>query len=154
MAKKKKEVIENERGEILVKEELEITEEIKNDVSEVEVVEEISEEKIIKKEEDKETKIEEEIVKDSKEEEFVKTEPVIVEEGKYAGYTDITSSNIDKLFYKEDEYHLFVVFNNGSHYMFHDISPKIYNELINADSVGSYFSNNIRNKFKTESIGD
>lgn len=63
---------------------------------------------------------------------------------KFAEWESVTSTNIAELLYEEDIEVLTVVFINGSEWEYDNIPPEIYEDLIDAASVGSYFYWNIR----------
>lgn len=60
----------------------------------------------------------------------------------------VSSSQISYIGYDEDDEVLHVVFPNRAHYEYYDVPKSVYEELRSADSVGSYFSKNIKNKYK------
>lgn len=57
----------------------------------------------------------------------------------------VDSSNIANVGYASEKKELYVNFHNGGSYKYYPITEQGYKELINADSVGSYFHKNIRN---------
>jgi hypothetical protein len=58
----------------------------------------------------------------------------------------VNSSNLRKIGYDPATNILIIVFNSGSTYEFQNIPPDLYEDLINAPSIGTFFSKNIRNK--------
>ncbi|HCI6410230.1 TPA: KTSC domain-containing protein, partial [Klebsiella quasipneumoniae subsp. similipneumoniae] len=40
----------------------------------------------------------------------------------------------------------------GAIYQYYDVTEDVYTDLLNASSIGSYFSNNIRNAYPTQKI--
>jgi len=64
----------------------------------------------------------------------------------------VQSSNIDTVDYSESENVLTISFLNGSVYKFFEVPQSIFNELINAPSVGGFFNKNIKNIFNYKKI--
>lgn len=58
----------------------------------------------------------------------------------------VSSSNIVSVGYDSDSQTLEVEFNSGL-YQYYDVPEYIYEEFINAGSLGSYLHNNIKNIF-------
>jgi len=61
--------------------------------------------------------------------------------------SDIKSSNIKCMGYSEKTQQLRVHFTNGGLFQYKDVPVDVYNEMMKADSIGSYFSKNIRTTF-------
>lgn len=59
----------------------------------------------------------------------------------------VSSSNLASVGYDPTTRTLEVEFNSGRVYQYFDVPEHIYQELISAGSVGSYFSRSIRNSF-------
>lgn len=59
----------------------------------------------------------------------------------------VTSSNLQSVGYDLDSQTLEVEFNNGSLYQYSDVPQGEYDALMSADSKGTYFSANIRNRY-------
>jgi len=57
----------------------------------------------------------------------------------------VESSNISSIGYDEENEILEIEFHSGSVYQYYDVPFEVYDELMNADSHGSYFYHNIRN---------
>jgi len=66
----------------------------------------------------------------------------------------VKSSNIDSVGYDKDSMTLVVRFASGTTYEYLRVAPKQYSEMMNADSVGSYFSKNIRNQHRFNKLKD
>ena len=64
----------------------------------------------------------------------------------------VESSNLDEVGYDEEREVMQVTFNNGRVYRYYQVPPAIFNSLLQADSKGSYFWENIRGKFEYERI--
>ncbi len=62
----------------------------------------------------------------------------------------VKSSNIKSIGYNESQQLLEVEFTNGTVYQYKDVPRDKYQALIEADSIGRYFMQNIRGKFPTE----
>lgn len=60
---------------------------------------------------------------------------------------DVKSSNVSGIAYKESERLLSISFLNGSRYVYIDIEKEHYEELLKADSIGSYLYRNIKGKY-------
>ncbi|TDM54183.1 KTSC domain-containing protein [Aliivibrio fischeri] len=65
--------------------------------------------------------------------------------------TTVSSSNLVSVGYDSDSMTLEVEFNNGI-YQYYDVPEYIYDELMNAPSVGSYLHHNIKNIFSFAQI--
>lgn len=59
----------------------------------------------------------------------------------------VSSSNLAAVGYAEDTKRLQVQFKNGLNYEYSGVPKRTYEELLSADSIGSYFAQNIRNDF-------
>lgn len=59
-------------------------------------------------------------------------------------YVNVESSNLKLVGYDKHTLTLEICFHNGAIYQYSPISHKRYKELIEADSVGKYFSQRIR----------
>ena len=57
----------------------------------------------------------------------------------------VTSSNINSIGFDEQTLTLEIEFYNLKVYQYSPITREGYNQLMNADSINSYFSKNIRN---------
>jgi len=64
----------------------------------------------------------------------------------------VESSNLASVGYDEHEEILEIEFQHGGVYQYFDVPKKVYEELMNAESHGKYFSANIRNKYHYEKI--
>ena len=62
----------------------------------------------------------------------------------------VSSSNIDSVGYNNVSRKLRIKFNNKSVFDYADVNPELFNDLMDADSVGKFFHANVRNKFKGE----
>ena len=60
----------------------------------------------------------------------------------------VKSSNIAAVGYSEDKKELRVEFANTGVYQYRDIPKEVFDQMLVAQSVGSFFSKNIRNQFK------
>jgi hypothetical protein len=59
----------------------------------------------------------------------------------------VTSKSLASIGYDEDHAILEVEFRTGEVYQYYDVSIAVYDALMNADSIGAYFSNNIRSAY-------
>ncbi|MCE0802404.1 KTSC domain-containing protein [Buttiauxella sp. S04-F03] len=64
----------------------------------------------------------------------------------------VSSSNLASVGYDNTALTLEVEFNNGGVYQYYNITEDVYTDLMNAGSIGSYFSNNIRNVYPTQKV--
>ena len=64
----------------------------------------------------------------------------------------VSSSNIASIGYDSAFLTLEVEFNNGAIYQYYDVTEDVYTDLLNASSIGSYSSHNIRNAYPTQKI--
>lgn len=62
----------------------------------------------------------------------------------------VQSSNISDIGYDDATSELYITFrNSGRTYKYADVPSGEYHMLETADSVGSYFANNIKNQYRT-----
>ena len=61
--------------------------------------------------------------------------------------TPVTSSNIRSIGYDTDSQILEIEFNNGGVYEYSGVPEYEHSALMNADTKGSYFSANIKNRY-------
>lgn len=60
----------------------------------------------------------------------------------------VQSSNLASVGYDESSQTLEVEFNNGNIYQYFDVPAAEYSELLRSESVGTYFSANIRTAYR------
>ena len=60
----------------------------------------------------------------------------------------VVSSNVSSVGYDPDTQTLEVEFNTGSVYSYEGVPQAEYDNLLSAQSVGSYFARNIRNVYR------
>jgi hypothetical protein len=65
---------------------------------------------------------------------------------------DIESSSISSLWYSPSTSKLQVTFKNGTEYGYAGVALGEFFMMMNAESVGSFFAKNIRNKYPTEKL--
>lgn len=65
----------------------------------------------------------------------------------------VSSSNIASVGYDETSQTLEIEFNSGGIYEYYNVSETVYQELLNAPSVGSYFAYRIRNTYGYSQVG-
>ena len=65
---------------------------------------------------------------------------------------DVESSNIMACGYSEEEKKLIIQFGPNSVYSYKDFPPRLWDRLITASSKGSFFRQNIRNRFQFKKI--
>lgn len=61
---------------------------------------------------------------------------------------EVKSSNIKSIGYSRKHKQFRINFINGGLFQYKDVPEETFNELSKAESVGSFFSKNIRNNFK------
>ena len=64
----------------------------------------------------------------------------------------VESSNLASIGYDAENEILEVEFKHGGIYQYFDVSESVYEELMNADSHGKYFSANIRNDYEYQKM--
>lgn len=62
------------------------------------------------------------------------------------------SSNIAEVNFNEANSSLRVKFHSGGEYIYDAVPKRIYEAFINADSKGSYFYKNIRDKYRAHRV--
>ncbi len=68
---------------------------------------------------------------------------------------DITSSNIHSIEYNSEKQELKVWFNNrkeDEYYLYSGVTPKVFGELMLAQSKGKYFAESIKNTYKFKKV--
>jgi hypothetical protein len=64
----------------------------------------------------------------------------------------VTSSQIAYIGYDEDTKDLYVTFNNGSTYKYENVPNSVFIDFEQSESIGKYFSANIKDKYNTIKI--
>ena len=64
----------------------------------------------------------------------------------------VKSSQLSYIGFDDDNNKLYVTFSNGTTYEYDNVPYITYKELKNSESVGSYFTKNIKTKFKYKKI--
>lgn len=64
----------------------------------------------------------------------------------------VSSSNIAAVGYDASNYVLRVQFNNGRTYEYDDVMPNVYENLIQAASVGQVFNATVKNQYTTREV--
>ncbi len=59
-------------------------------------------------------------------------------------WQEVESSSLKAIAYDKETETLGIKFNNGGIYHYFDVSMEVYQELLNAESLGRYFLYNIR----------
>lgn len=65
-------------------------------------------------------------------------------------YTPVDSSNVDGLDHEDSD--LYVKFKNGSEYKYSGVPQSVYQDLLNAPSIGKYLNSNIKGTYSYEQI--
>ncbi|MCR4963730.1 MAG: KTSC domain-containing protein [Firmicutes bacterium] len=64
----------------------------------------------------------------------------------------VKSSNLAKVGYDAKHAVLKVQFTSGARYIYYDVPESVYRNLLNAESLGSYFYYNIRTSYRYEKV--
>lgn len=64
----------------------------------------------------------------------------------------VDSSNISAVGYDDESSTLQVEFNNGMSYQYFDVPEILFEELVNADSVGGYLAENIKGSYRYSKV--
>jgi len=64
----------------------------------------------------------------------------------------VESSNIAEIGYDNEHNVLHVAFHTGSVYAYEDVPYQMYEDMLNAPSVGKYFNENVRDMFVTTKL--
>lgn len=64
----------------------------------------------------------------------------------------VRSSNIDAIGYDPQASKLVVKFKSGAKYAYDSVPADIHKGLIGAERIGTYFHQNVRDKFKTTKL--
>lgn len=67
--------------------------------------------------------------------------------------TIVSSSNVESVGYEANTEILYVRFLNGSLYEYKNVPIMVYEQLLNAPSIGSYMHRNIKGIYPYERIG-
>lgn len=54
--------------------------------------------------------------------------------------------------YDDSTKNLEIEFQTGLVYQYSGVPPKVYSDLINSEAVGKYFSEKVRNRFRTKQV--
>jgi hypothetical protein len=60
----------------------------------------------------------------------------------------VESSNLAAVGYNQDNEQLFIEFKNGNVYVYDNVPFPVYTDLMDADSLGSYFHKYIRTSYE------
>ncbi len=63
------------------------------------------------------------------------------------GHMPIQSSSMRSAGYDAENGNMHVRFNDGGHYVYHGITPEVYQGLMMSSSKGGFLSNNVKGKF-------
>lgn len=66
------------------------------------------------------------------------------------GFVRVESSVLDSVRYDPASQDLIVLFDNGDIYEYHGVPEELYQGLLQADSKGRFFHENIRDKYEYE----
>lgn len=64
----------------------------------------------------------------------------------------VTSSNIKEITYDTDDKSMIITFNNNIQYKYFNVENSIFEEFIDAESVGRYFLTEIKGKYESQKI--
>ena len=65
---------------------------------------------------------------------------------------EVDSSNVDKIIYYTKQNALEIKFHSGGKYKYFDVPQEIVDNLLEADSCGSYYHNHIKGKYQSKKI--
>lgn len=68
-------------------------------------------------------------------------------------WESVESSNLAYIGYDEERQDLQIQFRSGAWYAYSNVPDEIYEGLMNADSKGQYFNENIKGKFEYQKVG-
>lgn len=66
--------------------------------------------------------------------------------------TDVISSAIKNVEYDENTAILDITFHNGTTYRYYAVNENIVNEMLNANSIGNFFNEKIKNNYTTYNL--
>lgn len=64
----------------------------------------------------------------------------------------VTSSNIQAIGHIADQLRLFVTFKSGQTWEYAGVSADVFNQMLNAESVGKFFSASIRGHYEGKPV--
>lgn len=64
----------------------------------------------------------------------------------------VTSSNIKEITYNADDKSMIITFNNNIQYKYFNVENSMFEEFIDAESVGRYFLTEIKGKYESQKI--
>jgi len=67
-------------------------------------------------------------------------------------FTDEQSSNVREIEYFPSVKHLKVTFKGGSRYQYNDVPQEVFDQALDAISIGSFFSSKIKRVYQCEKI--
>lgn len=67
-------------------------------------------------------------------------------------FVKVDSSLVSEVAYDAAEATLHVKFTNGQRYAYYDVAPKLHAELMQSKSIGRFFGENVRGKFRHSMI--
>lgn len=65
---------------------------------------------------------------------------------------NVQSSNIDSIGYDKENLTLEIEFEHGGVYQYNGVPENEYNNLMSANSIGSYFAQNIKNNYQCQKV--
>lgn len=65
----------------------------------------------------------------------------------------VASSNLSAVGYDEARQELQVEFKDGKKYAYADVPVEVFNELLGAKSVGSFFMKQVRGQYEARKVG-
>ena len=58
----------------------------------------------------------------------------------------VDSSNVDQIGYDEAASEVHVIFKNGGHYVYSDVTPEVWNQFQNSESKGTFLNEEFKKK--------
>lgn len=63
-------------------------------------------------------------------------------------WNDVLSTNIDTIGYDDEKSELHVRFKSGSEYVYSQVPPAVYQEILDADSKGKFLNERIKGRYE------
>ena len=67
-------------------------------------------------------------------------------------WTEVESSNIAAIGSEVGKLDLYVRFNSGSEYVYHDVPEEVVQDFLDADSKGKFLNERIKGKYQYEKV--
>jgi len=67
-------------------------------------------------------------------------------------HIEVNSSNVKSYAFDQSKQILEIEFHNGSRYQYESVPQSLVSEMVQSDSIGKYFSSNIRNDYSGSKV--